>query len=367
MHNATNERIKRRYLIQLKEADGQSEATVDAVAKALSRFEEATKWRDFGTFRKEQAMAFKARLAAENGKANGQKLSKSTLYATLSHLRRFFEWLSREPKFRARVSANDAAYFNLSDKETRVARAHREAKVPTLEQLRRAIAAMPSTSEIEQRDRAIFAFVLLTGIRDSALVSLKLKHVDVVVGSVQQDGRDVRTKNSKTFVTVYFPIGGNERQIVSDWIGHLRMAKNWGDDDPVFPATRVAPDSTRRFAVTGLARQHWSSAAPVRKVFRAAFAAAGLTYFNPHSVRNTLVQLGEQLCHNAEDFKVWSQNLGHEHVSTTFTSYGHVPIHRHVEVMHGFAARDVAPTPGQIAQLRALLDSLNRSDAVSAP
>lgn len=38
-HNASNERIKRRYFFFLKEAKRQSEQTVDTVAKALNRFE----------------------------------------------------------------------------------------------------------------------------------------------------------------------------------------------------------------------------------------------------------------------------------------------------------------------------------------
>ena len=38
---------------------------------------------------------------------------------------------------------------------------------------------MPSATEIEQRDRAVMAFTILTGIRDSAMVSLRLKHVDL--------------------------------------------------------------------------------------------------------------------------------------------------------------------------------------------
>lgn len=39
---------------------------------------------------------------------------------------------------------------------------------------------------------------------------------------------------------------------------------------------------------------------------------AELLSFNPHSFRNTLVVLVEQLCENIEGFKAWSQNLGHE-------------------------------------------------------
>ena len=46
-HNPNNERIKRRYFTYLKEAKRHSEATVDAVAQSLARFEMYTKHRDF--------------------------------------------------------------------------------------------------------------------------------------------------------------------------------------------------------------------------------------------------------------------------------------------------------------------------------
>ena len=49
-HNANNEGIKRKYFAYLKEAQRHSEPTVDATAKALSRFESYTKYRDFKAF-----------------------------------------------------------------------------------------------------------------------------------------------------------------------------------------------------------------------------------------------------------------------------------------------------------------------------
>ena len=64
-HNAENERIKRRYFAYLKEAKRQSEQTVDAAAKALARFEEYTKLRDFKAFHFNQAVAFKNHLAEQ--------------------------------------------------------------------------------------------------------------------------------------------------------------------------------------------------------------------------------------------------------------------------------------------------------------
>ena len=83
----------------------------------------------------------------------------------------------------------------------------------------------------------------------------------------------------------------------------------------------------------GLSREFGSDAAPIRKIFKASFEVAGLPYYNPHSIRTTLVQLGEQLCSTPEEFKAWSQNLGHEQVMTTFRSYGSVPQSRQAEII----------------------------------
>ncbi|MGH7670422.1 MAG: site-specific integrase, partial [Gemmatimonadaceae bacterium] len=90
------------------------------------------------------------------------------------------------------------------------------------------------------------------------------------------------------------------------------------------------------FGAVGLKRAHWSSATPMRAIFRAAFAAVGLPYFNPHSFRTTLVRLGEGVCRTPEEFKAWSQNLGHESVMTTFRNYGTVDPRRQSEIMKRF-------------------------------
>ena len=96
-HNADNERIKRRYFVFLKEAKRQSEDSVDAAAKALARFEAATRYRDFKAFHFEQAVSFKRHLADQDSHATGGKLGKATLNATLAHLKRFFQWLADKP------------------------------------------------------------------------------------------------------------------------------------------------------------------------------------------------------------------------------------------------------------------------------
>jgi integrase len=76
----------------------------------------------------------------------------------------------------------------------------------------------PAAIEIERRDRALVAFTILTGARDGAIASLKLKHIDIDQGRVDQDAREVKTKFSKTFTTWFFPVGDDIRQIVVDWV-----------------------------------------------------------------------------------------------------------------------------------------------------
>ena len=362
-HNANNERIKRQYLAFLKEAKRHSEATVDASAKALNRFEVYTRHRDFKAFHFEQAIAFKKHLAEQNGQQSGEKLSKATLYATLTQLKRFFQWLAGQPGYKSHLQYSDAEYFNLSDKDTRIATAQREQKAPTLEQIKHVLNTMPTGTEIEQRNRALIAFTLLTGARDSAIASMRLKHVDLLANSVSQDAREVNTKFSKTFTTFFFPVGDEIRTIVTEWVSYLRQDKLWGNDDPLFPATRIAVGAAHQFEVSGLERKNWSSASPIRTIFREAFVSAGLPYFNPHSFRNTLARLGEEVCKTPEEYKAWSQNLGHEQVLTTFLSYGEVACHRQGEIIRDLARPQQAGQSGADEIAEAVLRRLRESGA----
>jgi integrase len=139
----------------------------------------------------------------------------------------------------------------MPEKEARIATTRRNRPTPTVDQIRRVIACMPHGSDIEQRDRALIAFILLTGMRDTAVASLKLKHVNLLAGSVYQDAREVRTKFSKTFTTYFFPVGEDIRRIVEDWINHLRTERLWGEDDALSPRTNVVLGINRQFEPSG--------------------------------------------------------------------------------------------------------------------
>ena len=93
-----------------------------------------------------------------------------------------------------------------------------------------------------------------------------------------------------------------------------------------------------RFKAVGLNRKHWSNAGRIRTIFKGAFAAAGLPYFNPHSFRKTLALLAGKECRTPEQYKAWAQNLGHEDVLTTFRSYGDVSSDHQAQLIRSFAS-----------------------------
>jgi hypothetical protein len=83
----------------------------------------------------------------------------------------------------------------------------------------------------------LIAFTILTGARDGATASIKLKHVDIDQGLLDQDARQVKTKFAKSFATWFFPVGDDIGKIVADWISYLRQNKLWGRRSP-FPGDK---------------------------------------------------------------------------------------------------------------------------------
>lgn len=346
-----NERMKRNYLTFLKDAKGRDEASIDAVAQSLDEFDSYNKYRDFRKFHIEQARGYKARLLAGTNPRTGKPLAAATIRARLAHLKNFFEWLAQEPGYRRAIKVADAAYFNPTDNLARVASARRFKPFPTLKQIEAVLRAMPNTTEIERRDRAVVAFTILTCARVRALVSIRLKHVDVSAELVHQDAREVRTKRSKTFPTWFFPIGDWIEKIVVDWIAFLRTEKGFGEEDPVFPKTLTVASAERGFHVEGLARTPWANGGPVRAIFRQAFERAGLPYFHPHLFRKTLMQVAYDRKLDLEALKAWSQNLGHEDIVTTFSSYGTLSPERQRELVRNFEIGSAATGIDDVAEL----------------
>ncbi|MCW5716920.1 MAG: tyrosine-type recombinase/integrase [Bauldia sp.] len=324
--NAGNERIKRAYIRYLKEADQKAEATIRAAGHHLRQFEASTDLADFATFNSAQAIAFKKGLVRDG-------LSEVTRHRAVNEAKRFFKWLRLQNGYRSKIDLTDIEFFNLSAHDVQVAKSAVPRDYATLEQVKAAIGAMPAETEVQQRDRAVLAFILLTQMRDQAVASLRLKHVDIERMLVHQDPREVKTKFRKPIETFLLPIDETAEDIVIDWIRYLREVRHFGANDPVFPRTASSFDATGMNVANTVEPISWKTASPIRAIFKRAFEGAGIRYFPPHTIRHTVTHLVTQRPLTPEVLRAFAQNLGHSSPMTTITSYGHVSTSRQGELL----------------------------------
>lgn len=332
--NENNERLKRRFLEYRKYAGRLSDASLDRELAALEMFDVWNGRKDFSKFHIQQAMGFRDHLEkAKNQK--GKPLSKSTMRSILKTLREFVLWLAQQDGFKKRIRLADADYFSLSRRDEAEARAAPARPSPSISQAKRALAEMGSDTPRDLRDKAIFSLLCLTGVRVAALISLRIKHIDLEEKSLVQNPREVNTKFAKhidTFFSRSFP---EAELTLADWLQHLDETELFGPDDPLFPASRISATSNQGFKANGFERRHWKSTEPVRKIVNNAFGAVGLQSFGPHAFRHMLVRQAVSESGSVAEFVANSQNLGHSDVLTTLRSYGQISRERQRELITG--------------------------------
>ena len=348
-YNPLNERLKKQYEDTLLHENYRDPRTADAVWKAINLFENFTGRNNLTSFDMEQAKEFKRWLVKQQN-AKGELLSLSTVRSTLKILRDFFGWLSIHPQYIRKIDARAAGYLRLSNNEERAGRATKELPVPSVEEVHKVLEAMPHGTEIEKRDRAIIAFMSFTGVRDAALISLKMKDVDRIKKEVCQDPKHVNTKNRKAISTFFMPFDPLWYDITMEWLDYAEFELGFKPNDPLFPKPAVVCNpATLQFEVTGLSREHWANATPVRLIFKEGFTLAGLPYYNPHSFRKMLIIWAMENCTQME-FKAISQNIGHEHAITTYNSYGKLNDHKRGSVIRAISTgkTDISHVPDHI-------------------
>jgi integrase len=328
-----NERIKRDYATYLRNAKGQDDASIDKARAAIRQFEDSTKFKPFTKFHRQQAADFKDYLGKQKNERTQKPLSFSTVDATLRLVKGFFHWLVSQNGFKRVLTYADVDYFNNTRKAARVAHTQRTIPYPSMQQAAHAFQAMPFETDFQKRDKALFAFFMLTGARDGAVASLKLKHVNVDLGHVFQDAREVNTKAAKTIHCQFFPVDACYRDFFTAWVAYLREVKLFGPEDALFPKARVGVLEGQGFANLGLARTGFANASKLNTIIRGAFAAVQMPQYTPHAFRKTLTHYGNEVCKNPEQFKAWSMNLGHENVATTINSYLPVNTERQIELI----------------------------------
>lgn len=318
-YNAENERLKRRYEQYLREAKGQDLKSIDKMHAALVKFEESTKYKPFKSFRVDQARQFKDALSRAKT-ARGKPLALTTIDATLRLVKGFFHWLAGQQGFKKVVTYSEVEYFNNNRNDARAAHAQRTVQYPSTKATHHAFQGMADQTELERRNKAMFAFLVITGARIGAVSSLRLKHINLVDGYVFQDGRDVRTKAGKTITTWFFPMQAGYLACFIEWVTYLRDDKMFGPEDALFPRPERRLVNGK-FVFDTVSREIYANGSIVNEVFKKAFAQVQMHPYGAHSIRKTLVQEMNDRNLTLAEQKAWSQNLGHENFATTVSSY----------------------------------------------
>ncbi len=337
--NYKSEMTKRDFFAFLKNSKQFSDDSIHAYEKALLYWEDFTKADDFSSFDDKQAVAFRDWLKGKKRIGSENTISLSYCYDILRHLRKFFEWLSQQPK--SKINITHIVALNLSRKESQIATRVRKVGTPTFEEVLKVLENIEGKTEVEKRDRALIAFTLLTGARISAIASLRMKSFDKRRLILEQDPESgVKTKFSKQITTALFPLpNGKPLAFFLEWFDYLEKERKFTPNQPLFPATKLeqGKESISYYSSGVVEPVFWSSASSARKIFEKRFIEADVPYFHPHTFRHLIVKEFIKARLTEEEKKAISQNLGHEDVGTTFGSYGYgkISADRQVDIVKG--------------------------------
>ncbi|MCX5580222.1 tyrosine-type recombinase/integrase [Kaistia terrae] len=333
--NPSNERLRHDYIAHLSEAKKHGEKTIDAAMRHLTELEQFMGGKNFESLTKSQAKAFTDHLHQRPSQAGAETLSDSSIVHTLSDLKVFFDWLTTIKN--RKVDLEAVARLTPSRRVVMGLKTQPDKASPTADKIRQMLAVLTDQTVFQRRNRALIAFIYLTGMRVGAVISVRCKHVKLADRQIFQNAREVNTKFGKNMLTSWFPVGEDIEQIVVAWVKE-RLEGGTDPDSPLFPARprfRLPGDATRE------KEAFWKTSQPVREVFRSACGSAGIDYINPHSVRATLMLLGLDACATWEELKAWSQNLGHEKLDTSLVHYGKLDTNRQNALMQGLVRTDL--------------------------
>lgn len=257
-------------------------------------------------------------------------LSNSTIRHRASQVRQFFKWLRLQDGYK-RLSQNILLNLELPKAAQANTLPRDDRDYLTIKQAEEMLEMMPDRTIAERRDRAMVACAYTSGLRAAALTTLRLKHIDLGKKELVQDATEMRAKNGKSFRSIFFPRTEAFQKALTDWLSEL-AALGFAEDDAVFPElTYLKPRAPDANPVPPM-----QSSSAVGNAFYIATSRIKCNC-TPHSVRDTLKALGNELCTSPKDRKAWSLDLGHTTEKTTETYYGKLSDQRRRSIIDGIS------------------------------
>lgn len=330
--NAQNEGMKKKYAEFLESAKRLSLKTVNMKLKSLYRFDDFIRQTDYKTFNKVIARDFQSKLKQPN--SQGSSLSAKTIYQSLRDVQEFLYWLSDKPGYKSRIHREDIQYLNPSKSITQMANNRPPRAYPfNLAYLKRLIVSIRGTEELDLRDKAMIATLIMTGIRAEALATLAVGCVDMDHWTIDQDpAKGVKTKFRKRIHTVILKIDSIFSQALEDWFKFL-IARNVPTSYPLFPKAELSQEQGTFSFINNKVSDRFMLGSQVSHILKRRCSDARETYYSAHSIRHLHERVLEKVCPKTEQIKAISQNMGHEKLATTLFSYGYISDADRMEIL----------------------------------
>lgn len=309
-----NENIIRNYSNYLIDSKGLSKATKKVFLKSIRKFNEVIKNKDYSKLTVSNIIQAKDKL--------NEILSKKTFIIYMKQLHNFYEWLSKQKRFKHLSDIVD--YFNLSKKDKKLEYSNEQElkEYPTLDYVKELVNSIPNETDTDKRNRALISFLCLTGARVDALVSLSMQCIDIDKLIVKQYPRfNTRTKFGKTIISKIFHFDNELVDIFVEWYNYLKD-NGFKKSDPLFPKLTITKDTNDLSFKRSKLSKEFMSATSFRKILSNLCKKQNITYYSPHRYRDLAINLIMSKIPYGEEIKIISQNFGHSDIATTIDYYG---------------------------------------------
>ncbi len=317
-----NEKMKKRYEKYLIGADEAAVSTVDQYLRAINMLERCNNYLDFRKYDVDNILKFKEEIRSHE--RNGKPVSPRTTRTFLLHVRKFFGWLCIQPGYKATKILILIAYLKPNKTEDRLSSTSQVTDVPDIEYVLALCGSIKINCDIDLRDRALIAFLLMTGIRIRAAISLPYCCIDKETLIVDQDpDKNVKTKFGKRIISIVFPFDQKLINYIKTYLELLSL-QGFKPEEPIFSKNEIEYDPSENLFVNPgkLSHKFWEGSMGVGQMLKRRSIEAGLKYYSPHKFRHGTSHILYNLGLDACEAKVISQALGHECISTTFAYYG---------------------------------------------
>ncbi len=304
-----NEKIKREYY--KRKSIQKQEQTVRQIAKAIERFEEFTGYKNFKLFNFKTAEKYIKYLKDE-------ELSLNTINSYLRHLKAFLEWLSMKSGYKSKISLDDVELLSLTHNELNNINKKIAPDYPTFEQAKALFNSINPLNDIDRRDKALFALVVMTGMRAKSLMTLPL-------GAINIEKMEILQKNAKfgkEILTKIFNFDDEMHSYFIEWYKYLKEIKLYGNTDPLFPRSKAKQtEENLSFIYDEVEPDFWQSHSSISQVFKERAKSANIRVFSPHKFRHLSIYLALKKCTNGLQIKAISLHFGHEDIKTALENY----------------------------------------------